>query len=619
MSTPTAIPRSPKRNGIVVEHEDGPVGDNISNPRPFTPHALPPDLPRLSLSSTSSNECLDTMMPSTPTDSLLPLTPVEEKENSMSLLLATSTEAPVSLPGFHFSTMDEDVDPAEFHRVAAQLLSGEAVPDQSTVADHVVHPITGRRITNSHTTDRHITDRHITDRQLHCDLGRDPSGRYCCSCGKSYSTSFRLREHIKQCAGTAHHPCPTCDNVYETREQLNRHIASRHNNNLESCPECGNLYPAHLLPKHLASGLGGCDGMVQIPMLHMPDIDETHERGTRKSTSQRYWIDDDDHRWTNARASARQSFPDSGTEEEDDVVDQTMSYLRRLLKKPSSRLARDTCDLCGATFSAETDGLARHIGTHSLEFAEKRHKCDDCRIFFANEKDLERHVQSADLNQHCGFTFRHVAGTCGGHHPPTYFKPSATNDHALMQKHLWAWELAQLRTHRVTVARLLAERLNRTSSKPMTLQDCRRTYDSLLPHVSIASRDSIAPESIGDADTLDVQLSRILSEAFPEPDARMLEGIPEAEAAPEIRSASSVVPDGEVKKRVSERRSWMGFATKRKSHSNGGLGRVRAEEGANGHKRTHSGPIGFLKQASREASRPQSLPSAPRTMQVKAV
>lgn len=585
------MPRSPKRNGMLVEEEDWPLRSNMSIPRLTIPDS---SMPRLTLSSTSSNEHIDDITPSTPTDSLEYVTPSEER--LLDLTLATTSEEPVLLPGFHFSTTDEDVDPAEFHRVAAQLLSGAPSEGKPKFAQEIVQQ--------------------SQERQLHCDLGKDPSGRYCCSCGKSFSTSFRMREHVQQCAGTGRHPCSTCDKVFDTRDKLNRHVASRHNNNLESCPECGKLFPANMLPKHLASGLGGCDGMVQLAMGPAPAIDEAYGGSqSRKSTSQHYWIYDGDLSWGKTRISGHDSLLEDAAAH-DGVVDQTMSYVKDLLTRPASHPHQEACDLCGDVFSTETDELAQHIGTHSLEFTEKRHKCDECRIFFANEKDLERHLQSANLNQHCGFTFRHESGSCDGHHPPTYFKSSLESNHNLMQKHLWAWELAQLRTHRLIVARLLAERLNKTSSsKHMSLQNCRRTYVSLLPHVSIASSDSLRPESGWMTDrcesetaSLDAYFGRMISEAFPQRDEKMLERIEESEAILEFRPDSSTLSKGGPR-----RKSWTHVSRWRSStldsrRKMSALENVKKQEDA-AHKRSQSGPVQFLKQASRDANRPQSLPT----------
>lgn len=562
--------RSPKRNGVIlndiVTDTNWPLRDDV----PASSHP-----PRLTLSSNSSSDSVNSSssMPSTPTtDSFL-------------------------LPGFHFSTTDADVDVAEFHRIAAQLLSGETSKHDSVVAEEIAKP--------------------AQVRHLHCDLGRDPSGRYCCSCGKSFAASLQLREHVRHCAGITNFPCITCDKIFPTQEKLDRHNAARHNNHEEECPECGDLYQLKDLPKHLSSGFGGCDGMIQASLGPVPEIDPAWQCPSNKSPSQHFWIYDGDLSWNQSRTTARDSKMDEEAEEA--PAERTLSFITHILRRPLSEPDKQKCDLCGDLFDTDDD-LAQHIGEHSLDFAEKRHRCDECLIYFANEKDLDRHLQSANLNHHCGFTFRHNSGLCRGHHPPTYFKSSLVHDHTLMQKHLWAWELSQLRMHRVTVARLLAERLNRNSSRHMSVQDCRRAYSSLLPHVSIASRDSTSASQPPPPPTtsrwsqesdLDAHFSRIISQTFPEEDSQTLAKILEANEALDIRPDSAVMmePAPNSKAFVAPRKSFVELAAKRKSLVESV--RASASASASGHRRNHSSPISFLKSASRfESVRPRSLPGA---------
>lgn len=399
------------------------------------------------------------------------------------------------VPGFHFSTTDESADPAEFHRVAAQLLSGAARVDLEgdDEEDEEAEPPQSTQ----------------TSRHLHCDLGKDFSGRYCCSCGKSYSTQIRLTEHVQQCAGVENYPCHTCDSVFSSAQSLKRHVRLKHNNDMEPCPECGIKFPVTYLPKHLASGLGGCDSALQSSVLTPFGEDSS----ARRTLSERYWTihDEDSRQVRRAHDSA------CVADEAEDFTQQTRSFVTRLLQRPTSTFDKVFCDLCGEGFWSDGEDLAEHIGQHSLNFSEKRHKCDECRIFFANEKDRDRHLQSANLTQHCGFTFRHN-GPCTGHHPPTYTKSSLISDHALMQKHLWSWELSQFRTHRVAVATILAETLHGSADPHMSLADCKRTYASMLPHFAAAHAQSAQPqwsaserESIDD-DSLDAHFSRVIDD-----------------------------------------------------------------------------------------------------------
>jgi uncharacterized C2H2 Zn-finger protein len=494
-------------------------------------------------------------------------------------------DEPQLLPGFHFSTTDESVDVLEFHRLAAQMLSGDSSKEmfvQSVIEE----------------------DSSIRQRHLHCDLGKNPSGRYCCSCGKSYTTSFRLGEHVQQCAGVTNHPCLACDKVFSTELKLSQHVAARHNDDKEACPECGDMFRADFLPKHLASGLGGCEGMLQASQL--PEIDEAYlDESVGPTKSQYYWIYEGDYSWNKEPANRC----DSGCEFEDfdfgfnnnTQVDQTMAYVKTLLQRPVSELPQESCDLCGDVFRAGSEELAQHIGQHSMDFTQKRHKCDECDIFFANEKDLDRHLQSADLNQHCGFTFRHSASSCTGHHPPTY--PQVI-DHALMNKHLWAWERCQFRTLRVTVARALADQVNQTAWPHMTLQDCRQTYVSLLPHYNIAGKDS---PLLDDADfsAIDGHFSRLITENFP------VINDYEMDDDATVRPDSTILSKPHRESKLGKTRSIVDMAALQTVFNMQTVfNRVK-----NGHKRHAFGgslPPSFLRQveAAEEGSRPNSVPSS---------
>ncbi|CAK1368261.1 Zinc finger protein with KRAB and SCAN domains 5 [Cercospora beticola] len=450
--------RSPKRNAIIMDEHNWPLAD------------IP--TPQIMLSASPSIKAVDR------TETFTAHMDDMDREN-------------LSLSGFHFSTGDAQVSAAEFHRIAARLLAGEEQ--------------------NIDENDEEETPRVPSiPRHLHCDLGKDLSGRHCCSCGKSYSTAFRLTEHIRRCAGINNYPCHICDKIFSTQEALSRHITIKHHDDKEPCPECGIRFPSNYLPKHLATGLGGCDSTVQATFT--PQLEE--QTCHRQPTSQRYWVIDGDHSWTTHSAH------DSGyvAADADDATGQTMSFVTRLLQRPMASPNTVHCDLCGDEFPSDGDALVEHLGQHSVDFSEKRHKCDDCRIYFANERDLNRHLQSANLTKHCGFTFRHN-GPCNGHHPPTYSKLSITNDHALMQRHLWAWELSQFRTHRVAVATILAETLNGSADPHMSLADCKRTYESMLPHFAAANSDgtqsrwsSSQRDSAIDMDSLDAHFSRVIDD-----------------------------------------------------------------------------------------------------------
>jgi hypothetical protein len=559
---------SPKRYGMVMEEEDW----------------FSTQLPRLTLSASSSNESIDRLLPPTPTLSPVPTEADADADADADVDAAL-------LPSFHFSTTNIDADPAEFHRLAAQLLSGDA-----SDCDRPAR-------TWSSSSSRPTT----SNAHLHCDLGRDRVGRFCCSCGKSFSTPFRLGQHMEECAGAGNHPCMTCDKVFSDLRKLSRHVSARHNDHREACPGCNIQFPAQYLPKHLASGLGGCGGAGRLShSSSTPDIDDAYKYAD--SPSQQYWVFEGDHSWT--PSVAKRNPHDSGyvPGDHERAMDQAMTCVTQLLVAPVSAPDCVPCGLCGEQFSTRGNALAAHIGRHSLDFTEKRHKCDECRIFFANEKDLDRHLQSANLTQHCGFTFRHN-GACSGHHPPTYFKSTIVNDHDLMQKHLWSWELCQLRQNRVAVAQALARSLSQMPSPAhshMTAEDCTRTYASLLPHLVAAHSDSPPDyawmgEQADELSSLESQFTHIINTTYPDEAARA--------DRPDSAVITGVLPHRSDSKRGSTRKSFIDLAKWNMKHTP----KDAVKKAAHSQRRQALSTSGFAlmkkQQHARDETRPQSLPT----------
>jgi hypothetical protein len=201
----------------------------------------------------------------------------------------------------------------------------------------------------------------------------------------------------------------------------------------------------------------------KLPIVNNPIVhnDTTLPESNIVEVSQQFWIYDGDHTWhkTPSATITAISATNNGLLER---VEDVLSYVTH----PGVQLSSVQCELCGDHFDDyASEDFANHIGQHSLDFAEKRHECDDCQISFASARDLQRHLQSVDLTQHCGFDFVHAEtdengeSCCNGHHPPTYFKSCLPSDHDLMENHLWAWESSQLQAHRRIVADVLAAKL----------------------------------------------------------------------------------------------------------------------------------------------------------------
>lgn len=514
--------------------------------------SLPDRLPSLSPSSS---------VYSTNSDSHGPVTPAESDV----------------LPGFHFSTTDEHVDAMEFHRVAAKLLGGGNKRRLS---------ISSRGSNNE-------------PREQHCSKGRDIQGRHCCSCGRSYSTAFSLNQHLRQRTGSSVHACPTCDKVFDHREQRDRHVDTRHSK--EVCPQCGTLIPAGNLEQHLSDG-ANCDKALSTDHLS-PSHSVSTTDDAYSFAARRYWIQDSqlniDDRTSHGRQSVNQDASDP------------MEFVKQLLNPMYLPGSEQVCNLCGEMCSTEPEAWSEHLGNHSVDFCDKSFRCDDCQIIFADARDLDRHWQSATLLQHCGMTFSHSEEPCCGHHPPMPDSISPCNDHELMRSHLSEWEQTRLRSHRANIARLLATQLNKTtvSTKRMSVLDCRKTYSSLLPHMSTIGGDALAPirESSEEAldpeqDEIEAEFCRIMSDLFPGKDQ-----IPTTTAAaqrapppplppllpfPRLRP-DSALPRPQDTKQLQTRKSMHDFVFRRgnqdrRDSANTGSGQLPELPGAYRHKKSRT-------------------------------
>lgn len=525
------MPISPKRYGFIIDDGNWPLRDSLRDSNP----------PELSHSPCSSAASVHSFRPATP---VTPGTQAPSKSDAKRSQVSS----------LHFSTTDEKVDAAEFHRIAAQMLSGE-IP-QNNFVDTIIE-----------------------------------------------DNSKQIRQREFGFPITNSHPCLICDLVCSSDDQLRRHITSRHDNHMEICPECGDLFTADFLPTHLASGLGGCAGMMQASyMSQIPQVDDAYMTDSYfTSASQRYWIYDGDHSWDRG-SHLGSCFEDDDDEEAEHAgpVEQTFAHMKNVLRRPVSQTCTEACNLCGDRFSTGSSEFAQHMERHSQDFAQKQHKCDECHIFFANEADLERHLQSADLNQHCGFTFRHNEENCTGHHQPTSFMASTADDHFLMQKHLWAWERCQLQTNRLSLSRVLKaqKEVAVVVAPPSPKVEEAEVYGPFVPHFTVPGREDSfhwSRDDEAEVSEIDAHFSRIISQVF---DANA----DDTEAESQCRPDSMILLPVESDEPESERKSYVDLTALR----------IAFAQLKNGHKRnafSGSLPLEFLKQAAQEADRPLSMPT----------
>lgn len=341
--------------------------------------------------------------------------------------------------------------------------------------------------------------------------------------------------------------------------------------------------------------------MMQASFLaQIPEVDDAYMTDSYfTSASQRYWIYDGDHSWAR-QSHLCSSFEDDEEEEGSDpvgAVEQTVAHVKNILKRPISQLCTEACVICGDRFSTGSIEFAEHMRCHSQNLTHKQHKCDECQIYFANETDLDRHLQSAELNQHCGFTFRHNAQECTGHHSPSHFMSSTADDHILMQNHLWAWERCQSQTKRLSLEHILQPREEKASLQPSPLVE----LGPFVPHFTVAGPDDSfrsfrwSRDDEAEVDEIDAHFSRIISQVF-DADADA------TEAESHCRPDSTLLTLGEDANTTMERKSYIDLTALRLAYA----------QLKNGHKRnafSGSLPLDFLKQAAQEADRPLSMPT----------
>lgn len=102
------------------------------------------------------------------------------------------------------------------------------------------------------------------------------------------------------------------------------------------------------------------------------------------------------------------------------------------------------CPLCKDPWPKVFSELRNHLQSHTSDL-KGEHLCKDCDIGFVHREDLDRHLQSAAMQDHCGFPFEHQF-ECTGHHPKDEFD-DILSDHerVMLCTQLRHWEQSQLR------------------------------------------------------------------------------------------------------------------------------------------------------------------------------
>lgn len=317
-------------------------------------------------------------------------------------------------------------------------------------------------------------------------------GRHSCSCGKSYTRPFRLRQHIEVQSGKAEHPCLVCGFIFGRLDSLRRHEEVEHKGKKIACPGCNKYFRPDYLPNHLRGSQNAQCRVIAhaIYMQSTGDMDIDIQ-----PPADNFWVPMIAETLKQRMLPGNAGQGGSPTEKE---LPSPEALVKTLLNgttsptRPIQRKTREPCDLCGLPLGPGEQELIEHIGKHSLDFSNKAHRCEECDINFAYYSDLQMHLEAASKG-HCGFAFCHGRETsksksslCTGHHPqPVY--AMFFDDHKRMEETLWAWENRQLRAHRATIARLLAERIEYTQSARHSIANDEVSCIALLTRLSIGS------------------------------------------------------------------------------------------------------------------------------------
>ena len=316
--------------------------------------------------------------------------------------------------------------------------------------------------------------------------------RFFCSCGKSHTSAFRMREHIKFQSENAKHPCLVCGKIFRRTDTLRRHEDTKHKGRKIACPGCNKHFRPDYLPTHLKGARHAkCKVVAHAIYLQANQNLEIDSR----PPAENYWIPKviDGLKQSLSAGNNTQLLSrkqnDAPTAED---LAKILLHEQPSQTRPMQRITREPCDLCGLPLGPGEKELIDHIDKHSLDFLNKDFRCDECDIGFAYRRDLEMHLESAKSG-HCGFIFRdgserlkNDTHICTGHHSPLLSGFEYSN-HIHLQEVLWTWENCQLRAHRNTIARLLAERLQYTQAARHSIANDEVSYLAILTRLSIGS------------------------------------------------------------------------------------------------------------------------------------
>ncbi|KAK4542867.1 hypothetical protein LTR36_006056 [Oleoguttula mirabilis] len=169
------------------------------------------------------------------------------------------------------------------------------------------------------------------------------------------------------------------------------------------------------------------------------------------------------------------------------------------------------CVFCDEPFEEDCRNLLPHLRQH-LDMFRGKHTCVTCNIGFVHKADLEKHILSANIVRHCGFSFDHK-DPCTGHHVPERDHLGAQlsdADRFRLCVQLGHWEQAQLRAYIVNVNELITRRNSRASASYSIEALFRRSRSSFSSFAVSVNTFGSAPCDVAQRGGMDINGPRAL-------------------------------------------------------------------------------------------------------------
>ena len=236
--------------------------------------------------------------------------------------------------------------------------------------------------------------------QARVELGLYGATNYC-SCGNAYTRAFRLRDHVKAQSGKHSLNCSTCVMSFMRADSLRRHKETKHGYGKVECPACHQSFRVDYLRTYFACTNNEiCTVIAEAIYLPSNNLPTSSIR----PAIDKYWISSIVRYSREAAKGSLSQFQTTDLGPSSDTLAKNLLSELPAQTRPVPRWMREHCDICGVPLGPGEKELVDHIGAHSFNFSTKPFKCDDYQINFANQKDLDMHLEAA-AKGHRGFKF----------------------------------------------------------------------------------------------------------------------------------------------------------------------------------------------------------------------